>query len=162
MNKTLTFEAPNDENAEKQLLGIFLLDNRRAIDIPLTASYEKYFFFAKNKKVFKAMQEVLESGKSADLVSVSAALARSHVDVSVSYLAELVDHADTAKLYTALDRIKEAYTRRKLIGLSSRITNALYDAKLDLTSIIALAQHDLSEALLELRRERVSKATVRG
>lgn len=86
---------PQDENAEKTLLGICLLDSKEAANI-ISALSEEDFFEGniKNRIIFRAMKTLYEGGVSIDVTTVNAQLENTK-DVEriggVNYLVELTD-----------------------------------------------------------------------
>ena len=137
---------PQNEEAEKSVLGSILLDKDALIEVsgwlrPL------HFYEDRHSTIYENVLELFEEGLPVDLVTVSDKLKKKKVLSRVggrAYLTELASFVPTsAHVGEYANIVKENATRRGLISSASEITKLSYDEELPLPQIM-----DKSESLI--------------
>lgn len=130
---------------ERTLIGQLLLANDVLDDVrPIVGAsmFESYHYGL----MFSAIEEIVEGGETADLVSVADNLRRRDLlgDISPATIAETTDNVPTtanAEYYAR--QIRESWQRREIIRLYRRGLEAAEDASRNVPSIIASAEESL-------------------
>ena len=99
------------------------------------------FYVPQNAIIFEAMLALYEKRNPIDVVTLSSELKKRKVDVSSAYVTELVNSVPTAANvghYAKL--IKDASVKRRLIHLSSQISEFSFDSEKELQEVIETAE----------------------
>lgn len=133
---------PSNSDAEQSVLGSILID-KDAINIvsEILASHD--FYNSQHGTIFDAMLSLYEQRSPIDIVTLTSELKKKKdgENIQASYLTELVNAVPTAanvEHYSHL--IKEASTKRRLIQLSSEITELCFDEEKELRDVIDKAE----------------------
>ncbi len=153
---------PHDEETEKSVIGALLIDPSA---ITLVAEFLKqdHFYSKEHQLIFSAMLNLFEKQKPIDLVTVMNQL-KSQGNLKKiggkAYLSDLINTVPTsAYVEHYAQTVKDNYTKRRLIELSSRLVEKAFDEKGDVkklldkaeTEIFALSQSHLHRDFIELR-----------
>ncbi len=142
---------PSDIEAEKIVLGSLLLNNNLYESTSAIINSDD-FYLDRHKKIFQAINDLIEKAKSADLITIKDELiSRNQLeDVGgISYIASLADGLpgmDNIEDYAFI--IKEKARLRKLIELGNWLVNTTYTQQMESEEIIA----ELDEVLYNLRQ----------
>lgn len=125
---------PHSREAEQSLLGALLLDNQAFEKIsPLKA---EAFYFDNHRRIFGALERMIEAGKEADVVTVSEAMdATADKDKygGLAYLGELAQNTPSAfniKSYARL--VRDRWMQRRMLQCGTEIAeNAFTPADVD-------------------------------
>ena len=133
---------PSNLDAEQSVLGAILID-KDAINVASEILQASDFYNALHGIIFDAMLSLYEFRQPIDLVTLTSELKKKKDGDSVqaSYLTDLVNAVPTAanvEHYAHL--IKEASTKRRLIHLSSEITQICFDEEKELREVIEAAE----------------------
>jgi len=129
---------PQNPEAELCVLGSMLLDND-AIGLVIQQLKPDHFYKSAHRTIYETILELYESG-AVDLVILRDALARKGQLEAVggaAYLAEIaqaVPSAAHAEQYASI--VREKYTRRRLISISTDIIREAYDSAADSPTLV--------------------------
>jgi len=153
---------PHDIEAEKSVLGAALIDPA-AISLVLEFLRPEHFYLPENQNVFGAMLTLYEKQTPLDIVTVKSELKKEGNLKKVGgaeYLSDLINTVPTSAYISHYAHIvKDHYTKRKLIELSSRMVERAFDERGDTkqlldsaeVEIFALAQQHLHQDFIELK-----------
>lgn len=133
---------PHNLDAESSVLGAVLID-KDAINTASEILTPEDFYSSQNGIVFTAMLSLYETRSPIDVVTLSSELkkVRDGEAVQPSYLTELVNTVPTAANIEHYARlIKDASIKRRLIHLSSQITELSFDDEKELREVIESAE----------------------
>jgi len=140
---------PCDQVAEKNLLGICLIDPD-AIDTALDRIRKDYFYSPEHQKIFSAIEAVAESGDTVDMLSVTNFLTdRKQLDsiggrVVITSLTSDLGLVKDVPYLTA--RITELHGKRQLLRLSNEIKKQITSGD-DIDDIITHVNRNTSSTL---------------
>lgn len=144
---TLDRPLPHNLSAERAILGSILLHQEALLQAASTLE-PGHFYRDAHRRLFAAMQRLADGGRSIDLVTLTAELARvgdmEHIG-GPAYVAALVDgmpRAANVADYAAV--VREHATRRDLIASMSKTLEAAFDAEETATDLVAQAQESLT------------------
>lgn len=148
---------PQNKEAEKSVLGAILIDGSVVSQI-LEFLTAKHFYLTENQLVFSAVLSLFEKQQPIDLVTIKDEL-KSQGNLKkiggASYLSELINTVPTsanAEHYAYI--VKNHYTKRKLIEISSRTVEKSFDETGDVAKILDAAEADIFALSQEhLRRD---------
>lgn len=133
---------PNDQNAEKSVLGALLLDKDSIVKV-IEFLRPHHFYKEAHSEVFQAITNLYEKREPADLVTVPNELRKmKKIDVvgGVAYLTELVNSVPTAANVEAYAHIiKNDALRRSLITAAAKINEMVFEEG-DVNDIIDKAE----------------------
>lgn len=121
---------PHDISAEESVLGALLIDKDAVINVIDTLKPE-FFYQASHEQIFRAILELYSSREPVDIVTVGTQLKKDkHLKEigGTAYLTKLADGVPTAshvKQYAKT--VKDLYTKRALISLSSQLGELAFD-----------------------------------
>ena len=153
---------PHDTEAEKSVLGALLID-AGTINQVFEFLREGHFYNKENSYIYSAMLTLFEKQEPIDLVTLRNALKKSGNLKKVGgeeYLSELINTVPTAAYAEHYAHIiKDHYTKRKLIELSTRIVDSSFDEKGDTKTLLddaerqifALSQEHLRQDFAQLK-----------
>ncbi|MCL5998362.1 MAG: replicative DNA helicase [Chloroflexi bacterium] len=127
---------PHSVEAEEAVLGSLLIDPAAAPRVAVFLNAED-FYIVKNGWIYQAIMAI---GEKADLLTVSAELARQNLFEEVggdSYLAQLTTSVPTALNIEAYAHLVENYAlRRRMINAASDVAKLAYDEILPIDQVI--------------------------
>lgn len=153
---------PHDAEAEKAVLGAILIDSS-AINIVAEFLHAEHFYLIEHQMVYSCMLTLFEKQQPIDIVTLKNALSHTGNLKKVggaSYLSDLINTVPTSAYVEHYGRIvKDHYTKRKLIEMSSRLVERAFDEKADTkkmldqaeTQIFALSQEHMHRDFIELK-----------
>ena len=133
---------PHNLEAESSVLGAILID-KDAINLASEILSAIDFYDSQNGTIFDSMLALYENRSPIDVVTLSSQLKKQKDAnaIPVSYLTELVNSVPTAANVEHYARlIKDAATKRRLIHLSSEITQDSFDEEKELREVIDTAE----------------------
>lgn len=137
---------PQDENAEKSLLGAILLSDNIFPDI-LERVGENDFYDDKHRKIYAAMTALYNSHRPIDLLTLTSELRATKTLKQIggaAYLTALTNFVPTAAHASAYaDIVAECAIRRRLITAGTNIVKEAYEGKNNITDLVGAAEKDL-------------------
>lgn len=152
---------PHDIEAEKSVLGGILLDTS-AMNIVAEFLKEAYFYLPEHQMIYAAMTTLFEKQQPIDIVTLKNEL-QHHGNlkkVGASYISELINAVpSSANIEQYGQIVKDHFTKRRLIEMSSRITERAFDETADTkklldgaeTDIFALSQQHMHQDFIPLK-----------
>lgn len=132
----------HDEDAEKVVLGTLITD-RGALDEVRELLSEECFYTPFHAQIYRAVIQTVESGDTADMITVKARLAANGVEFSlVEYMK--IASCRTYELYQHAARLRDLYTRRKFHDIGLRLVTASYSEAEDIQDVVNRTEDDLS------------------
>ena len=119
---------PNNEEAERSVLGAILID-KDAINLVSETISPKDFYNDINGIIYDSMLSLYDERKPIDLLTLTARLKKNKLNdkIESSYLTDLVDEVPTAaNVEHYAELIKEASTKRSLISIGTQIAEMGY------------------------------------
>lgn len=153
---------PHSEEAEQSVLGAILIDKDAIIEVANFLQSE-HFYDRNNGVIFEAILTLFEKREPVDLVTLSDALKKKKMLQEVggmSYLTTLANNVPTSANIEYYGRIvKNNFTKRQLISVSSRISEMSFDQSADVKeildkteqSVFAISQEHLTQNFLPIR-----------
>ncbi len=153
---------PHDVQAEKSVLGAILIDPS-AINLVFEFLKAEQFYIPEHQLVYSAMLTLFEKQQPIDLVTLQSALKKDGTLKKVggaSYLSDLINTVPTSAYVEHYGTIvKDHYTKRKLIELSSRMVERSFDETADTKKLLdeaeqeifSLSQEHLHQDFMELK-----------
>lgn len=153
---------PHDLEAERSVLGAILIDPP-SINAVAEILRPVHFYAPEHQAIYSAMLSLFEKQKPVDIVTVKNELKRQGTLKKIGgakYLSELIETVPTSAYVEHYAQIvKDNYTRRKLITLSSRLVEKAFDEQGDVkklldeaeTEIFSLSQEHSHREFLALR-----------
>lgn len=143
---------PHNIEAEKAVLGSILIDNSVLLKVLENISSEA-FYDPINKKIFSSIENIFNSQKPVDVLTLSSELKKDGNFKLVggnSYISDLVSFVPTsANVIHYVSLVKEAFVRRKLISLGAKIDEESRDQKTKIEDLIDGIQKDVFSLTLE-------------
>ncbi|HYK08798.1 MAG TPA: DnaB-like helicase N-terminal domain-containing protein, partial [Candidatus Eisenbacteria bacterium] len=133
---------PHNLDAENSVLGAILID-KDAINVASEILVSGDFYNSQNGMIFDAMLALYEKRNPIDVVTLSSELKKQKNadNVASSYITELVNSVPTAANVEQYARlIKDASIKRRLIHLSSEITQDSFSEDKELREVIETAE----------------------
>ena len=147
---------PHDEQAEKSVLGAILIDSQ-AITTVVEFLRAEHFYQPEHQLIFSSMISLYEKQQPIDVVTLKNSLTKDGNLKKIggaSYLSELIDTVPTAAYVEHYGRIvKDHYTKRRLIELSSKLVEKAFDQKGDTKSLL----DDAEKEIFALSREHLHR-----
>lgn len=134
---------PHDLAAEKSVLGAILIDSSA---ISLVAEFLKpdHFYLPEHQIIFSSMFILFEKQQPIDLVTIQDQLKKEGNLKKIggaTYLSELIDTVPSSAYVEHYGRIvKDYYTKRKLIELSSRMVEKAFSEETDVKKLLDEAE----------------------
>lgn len=145
---------PNDQLAEKAVLGSMLFDSNAVLEAVEKLKPED-FYHMHHAKIFEAMRNLSLSMQAIDFITVRNELATMGMIENIGgseYLTELADSVPTsANIKQYIEIVKEKSQLRKLISAASEMQKLGFDEEQEAKNIIAKAQ----EVIFDLNQENV-------
>jgi len=134
---------PHDLAAEKSVLGAILIDSSA---INLVAEFLKpdHFYLPEHQIIYSSMFTLFEKQQPIDLVTLQDQLKKEGNLKKIgggAYLSELIDTVPSSAYVEHYGRIvKDYYTKRKLIELSSRMVEKAFSEETDIKKLLDEAE----------------------
>jgi len=153
---------PHDPEAEKSVLGAILIDSS-AINGVAEFLRPEHFYQPEHQIIFSAMLSAFERQQPIDIITIQDILKKNGNLKKIggkSYLSELINTVPTSAYVEHYGQIvKDQYTKRKLIEISSQMVEKAFDEKGDVkklldraeSEIFSLAQEHLHRDFIELK-----------
>jgi replicative DNA helicase len=127
LQDVLTETLPHSDEAERSVLGAVLLDNRQINKAQELLTHEA-FYAERHRRIFRALEELSETGTALDLVTLRDALERAgslEACGGVAYIATLIDGtARSANVEHYAKIVKEKAILRELIRSAQQILSS--------------------------------------
>jgi len=137
---------PHDLEAEKSVLGAILIDSSVITNV-IEFLKPDHFYAAEHQLIFSSMISLYDKQQPIDVVTLKNHLTQEGNLKKIGgavYLSELIDTVPTSAYAEHYARIvKNHYTKRKLIELSSRLVEKAFDEKGDTKSLIDEAESEI-------------------
>ncbi|MCL6096094.1 MAG: replicative DNA helicase [Patescibacteria group bacterium] len=136
---------PNNEEAERSVLGAILID-KDAINLVSETITPKDFYNDINGIIYEAMLSLYDERKPIDLLTLTARLKKNKLSdkVESSYLADLIDEVPTAaNVENYAEMIKEASTKRSLIHIGTQIAEMGYQEEKESIELLDSAESSI-------------------
>lgn len=137
---------PHSAEAEESIVGACLID-RQALDRVASLVVPDDFYIERNARIYAAMSDLAEHGLPLDVVTVAERL-KTRGELSrvggVAYVAELAEKIVTAanvEYYAQI--VREKSVLRRLIRVSTKITQEAYEARGDVEDFIDRAETEV-------------------
>ncbi|MDD2574867.1 MAG: replicative DNA helicase [Acholeplasmataceae bacterium] len=143
---------PHNIDAEKSVLGAIFVDPTCLASVADKLTVED-FYETKNKNIYRALLNLLESDSKIDYTTVSTELASLKVmsQVGVDYLVEVTDYLPTiTNLDSYIELVKDESLKRSMIQVSSEIYSKGFDPAITASDYV----DDAEEAIFTLIRKR--------
>lgn len=150
---------PQNIEAEQAVLGAILLEKDALFRVIEYLTPEDFYRSA-HQRIFRAMQEVSESGEPVDLITITADLQNKKIleEVGgVSYLTDLANAVPTAanvEYYAKI--VEEKAILRRLIKVATEIASTGYSESEEITQIIGNAE----KKIIEISQKRINDGFV--
>lgn len=153
---------PHDIEAEKSVLGAILIDSS-AVNSVAEFLKSEHFYLPEHQIIYSAMIASFEKQQPIDLITIQDVLKKTGDLKKIggkSYLSDLINTVPTSAYIEHYGRIvKDHFTKRKLIEISSNLVRKSFDEKGDVkklldgaeSEIFALAQEHLHRDFIELK-----------
>lgn len=139
-------QAPRNTEAEQSVLGSVLIDRDAMVAIADSLKSD-YFYETNHALVFEAMLELYENREPIDLLTLSDKLKKKKKLTKVggsAYLTELTEKVPTAANVSHYAKlIKDAYTKRQLISLSTELGSMAFDDGGEVDKILDTAEQKI-------------------
>lgn len=153
---------PNDIDAEKSVLGALLIDPST---IHLVAEFLKadYFYVPLHQQIYSCMVSLFEQQQPIDVITLKNQMSKEGILKNAgggTYLSELINAVPTsAYVENYANIVKDHFTKRRLIELSSRMVEQAFDPKSETKKLIdhaegeifALSQQHIHRNFVELK-----------
>ncbi len=136
---------PNNEEAERSVLGAILID-KDAINLVSETLSSKDFYNDLNGIIYDAMLSLYDERKPIDLLTLTARLKKNKLSdkVESSYLTDLIDEVPTAaNVENYAEMIKEASTKRSLIHIGTQIAEMGYQEEKESIELLDKAESSI-------------------
>lgn len=150
---------PQNIEAEQAVLGAILLEKEALFKVIEFLAPDDFYRSA-HQRIFRAMQEVSESGEPVDLITITADLQNKKIleEVGgVSYLTDLANSVPTAaniEYYAKI--VEEKAILRRLIKVATEIASTGYSESEEISQIIGNAE----KKIIELSQKRINDGFV--
>lgn len=150
---------PHDSEAEQAILGAILLDKDIMISLS-QAVYPEYFYEEKNKLIYESMLALYEERKPIDILTLTNSLKKRKVIKEVggtAYLTDLTNVVPTSansEHYAQI--VKDAYVRRSLIQMGSKMTDRAFEEEKEASEILNEAESEI----FKMSQEHVSQGFI--
>ncbi len=134
---------PQNIDAERSVLGAILIDPDAIVSVADILVPESFYEVA-NQHIYKAMETLYEKRQPIDVVTLNTQIKKMKKLKAVggsAFLAELSNLVSTSanvKHYAKL--VAESYVKRRMISLSSELSQLAFDESKDVTDIMDLAE----------------------
>ncbi len=135
---------PQNLEAEESLLGALLLDRDAIVEVAEFLKPEHFYSQDQHGAIYNAIIRLFEKRRPIDLITVTEQLKLDGaLDVSggTEYLASLAEKVPTSAHVVYYGRIiHDHYTKRKLVAIASKISDAAFDDTLETKDILDAAE----------------------
>jgi len=136
---------PNNEEAERSVLGAILID-KDAINLVSETLSSKDFYNDLNGILYEAMLSLYDERKPIDLLTLTTRLKKNKLNdkIESSYLTDLIDEVPTsANVEHYAEIIKEASTKRSLIRIGTDIVEMGYQEEKESVELLDKAESSI-------------------
>ena len=136
---------PNNEKAERSVLGAILID-KDAINLVSETISPKDFYNDLNGIIYEAMLSLYDERKPIDLLTLTTRLKKNKLNdkIESSYLTDLIDEVPTAaNVEHYAEMIKEASTKRSLIRIGTDIAEMGYQEEKESLELLDKAESSI-------------------
>ena len=136
---------PNNEEAERSVLGAILID-KDAINLVSETLSLKDFYNDLNGIIYEAMLSLYDERKPIDLLTLTTRLKKNKLNnkIESSYLTDLIDEVPTsANVEHYAEMIKEASTKRSLIRIGTDIVEMGYQEEKESIELLDKAESSI-------------------
>ena len=136
---------PNNEKAERSVLGAILID-KDAINLVSETISPKDFYNDLNGIIYEAMLSLYDERKPIDLLTLTTRLKKNKLNdkIESSYLTDLIDEVPTAaNVEHYAEMIKEASTKRSLIRIGTDIAEMGYQEEKESIELLDKAESSI-------------------
>jgi replicative DNA helicase len=137
---------PQNVEAEQSVLGSLLIDKDAIIKIAQDLKPE-HFYREQHAEIYRAILTLFEKRQPADLVTVTDVLKKNNtIELAggAGYLSGLVNSVPTsAHIENYANIVKEAATKRALIGAAATITAAAFQEKVEIKDLLDSSEQQL-------------------
>ncbi len=137
---------PHDQQAEKSVLGAILIDSSA---LNLVAEFVKanYFYYPQHQKIYDAMISLFEKQQPIDIITLKNELQSSGELKNcggTEYLSELINTVPTSAYIEQYGQIvKDRFTKRKIIEVSSRAVERAFEDTGDIKSLLDITESEI-------------------
>ncbi len=134
---------PQNLDAEKSVLGAILIDSDAIVTVADSLTPESFYDVA-HQYIYTAMETLYEKRQPIDVVTLNNQIKKMKKlkavggTAAIAELSNAVSTAANVKHYAKL--VSEAYVKRRMIGLSSELSQLAFDDGKDVTDIMDLAE----------------------
>jgi len=136
---------PNNEEAERSVLGAILID-KDAINLVSETISPKDFYNDLNGIIYEAMLSLYDERKPIDLLTLTTRLKKNKLNdkIESSYLTDLIDEVPTsANVEHYAEMIREASTKRSLIRIGTDIAEMGYQEEKESVELLDKAESSI-------------------
>lgn len=137
---------PHSIEAEASVLGAILIDSEAIVNVAELLKPDS-FYSKEHRLIYEAMQTLYEKRHPIDLVTLTDELKKQHnltAAGGATKLAELASNVSTAANATYYAQtIVDAFTKRRMITLSSQIAEAALDSTKEARDVLDLAEQSI-------------------
>lgn len=137
---------PHNDEAEQAILGAILLDKDVMTSLSQSV-YPEYFYEEKNKIIYESMLSLYEERKPIDILTLTNHLKKRKLIKEIggaAYLSDLTNVVPTSansEHYAQI--VKDAYIRRSLIQMGSRMTDKAFEEEKEAAEILDEAESEI-------------------
>lgn len=135
---------PQNLEAEQSLLGALLLDRDAIVSVAEFLRPEHFYLEDQHGAIFNAILSLFERRKPVDLITITEQLKSAGAieqTGGTEYLASLVEKVPTSAHVEYYGRIiRDHYTKRKLVGIAAKLSDAAFDDTKDTKDILDAAE----------------------
>ena len=150
-------QVPHNIDAEIAVIGGIFLDESIIVELIDEIEVDD-FFDAKNKIIYRSINELYKQGKSIDMTSVMSYLESTNqlqVVGGIDYLSSLINYNySTSNMATYVELVKEAALKRSAISALNQLAQDGYDNKTQASDYISKVE----ETVFELSKRRKTSA----
>ena len=155
MDADYTRIPPHHQEAEQSILGALLIDRNALSEISGRLKPEA-FYLEKHKEIYEAILKLYEDSQPVDIITVSDHLTRRGTLEKVGdleYLGHLANSVPTtANVAHYMDILEDKALLRSLITASGRIVDLSYQAQLEGTEILSMAEKNVFDLAQGMNR----------
>ena len=137
---------PASIEAEKAILGAILLDNAKYYEASETLNPD-YFSLESHRRVYARIRELLESQRTADIITLSEELRQQQQLESiggVAYLASLTDGvAVRTSILHYVHIVRDKYLSRRLIEIANKAMMRAYEQSEPVADVLGATEQDV-------------------
>lgn len=137
---------PHDQQAEKSVLGAILIDSA-ALNLVAEFLKSPHFYFPQHQKIYDAMISLFEKQQPIDIITLKNELQSTGELKNIGgteYLSELINTVPTSAYIEQYGHIvKDRFTKRKIIEVSSRAVERAFEDTGDIKSLLDITESEI-------------------